>query len=80
MKNLPASAGDSGDTRSVTESGRSHEEASSNPRPCSCLENSMDRGAWWAIVHGVTKQLDIIEHVSLGVKVGDGKGKTVKDR
>ena len=36
----------------------------------------MDRGAWWAIVHGVTKELDIIERVSLGVKVGDGKGKT----
>ena len=60
----------------VTESGRSHEEASSNPRPYSCLENSMDRGAWWAIVRGITKQLDIIERMSLGVKVEDGKGKT----
>ena len=26
-----------------------------NPLQCSCLENSMDRGAWWATVHGVTK-------------------------
>ena len=28
---------------------------------CSCLENTMDRGAWWATVHGVTKELDMTE-------------------
>ena len=28
------------------------------PLQYSCLENSMDRGAWWAIVHGVAKELD----------------------
>ena len=27
-----------------------------------CLKNSMDRGAWWATVHGVTKKSDTIEH------------------
>ena len=32
------------------------------------------------IVHGVTKELDIIDHASLCVKVGGRKGKTVKDR
>ena len=30
-------------------------EENGNPLQCSCLENSMDRGAWWAIVHRVTK-------------------------
>ena len=30
-------------------------EGNGNPLQCSCLENSMDRGAWWATVHGVTK-------------------------
>ena len=32
-----------------------------NPLQYSCLENSMDRGAWWAIVHGVTKESDTTE-------------------
>ena len=31
-----------------------HGEGSGNPLQYSCLENSMDRGAWWAAVHGVT--------------------------
>ena len=31
------------------------EEDHGNPLPCSCLENSMVRGAWWATVHGVAK-------------------------
>ena len=35
-------------------------EGNGNPRQCSCLENPMDRGAWWATVHKVTK-LDMIE-------------------
>ena len=36
--------------------GRPPEEG--NPLQYSCLENSMDRGAWWASVHGVTKELN----------------------
>jgi len=36
---------------------RSLGEGNGNPLQCSCLENSMDRGAWWAIVHGVAKSL-----------------------
>ena len=35
--------------------GRSPEEGNGNPLHYSCLENSMDGGAWWATVHGVTK-------------------------
>ena len=32
-----------------------------NPLQYSCLQNPMDRGAWWAIVHGVTKESDMTE-------------------
>ena len=35
--------------------GRSHGEGNDNPLQYSCLKNPMDRGAWWARVHGVTK-------------------------
>ena len=34
-------------------------EGNGNPLQHSCLENPMDRGAWQAIVHGITKELDI---------------------
>ena len=44
-----------GDLGSVPGSGRSPREGNGNPLQYSCLENSMDRGAWWAIVHGVRK-------------------------
>ena len=36
-----------------------------NPLQYSCLENPMDRGAWWAMVHRVTKELDTTEHQHL---------------
>ena len=42
-------------------SGRSPGEGSRYPLQHSCLENSMDRGAWWATVHGVAKELDTTE-------------------
>ena len=44
-----------GELGSITESGTSPGEGNGNPLQYSCLENSMDRGAWWATVHGVTK-------------------------
>ena len=53
VKNLPASAGDVG---SIPESGRSPREGNDNPFQYSCLGNPMDRGAWQATVHGVTKE------------------------
>ena len=40
--------------------GRSLREGNGNPLWCSCLGNPKDRGAWWAIVHGVSKELDMI--------------------
>ena len=44
-----------GDLDSIPGSGRSPGEGSGNPLQYSGLENSMDRGAWWVIVHGVTE-------------------------
>ena len=51
-KNLPANAGNEG---SVPGSGRSPGERSGNALQHSCLENPLNRGAWWATVHGVTE-------------------------
>ena len=48
-KEAAYNAGDSGSM------GRSPGEGHGNPLQCSCLENPMDRGAWWATVHGVAK-------------------------
>ena len=52
VKNPPASAGD---MSLIPESGRSPGEGNDNPLQYSCLESPMDRGAWWAIVHGVAE-------------------------
>ena len=52
VKNQPANTGDPG---LIPGSGRSLGEGNGNPLQYSCLENSMDRGSWWAIVHGVAK-------------------------
>ena len=57
VKNLPASVGDPGDVGSIPGLGRSPGEGNGNPLQYSCLENSMNRGAWWARVHGVMKNL-----------------------
>ena len=53
VKNLPASAGDTGDSGLMPRMGRSPGEGNGNMLQYSCLENSMDRGAWPATVHGV---------------------------
>ena len=58
VKNPPASARDIRDSGSIPRSGRSPGGGKGNPLQYSCLENSMDRGAWWATVHGVVKELD----------------------
>ena len=50
VKNLPVNAGD---LSSVPGSGRSPGEGNGNPLQYSCLGSFMDRGAWWATVHGV---------------------------
>ena len=52
VKNLPANAGDIRDKGWILGSGRSPGEGNGNPLQYSCLENPMDRGAWWATVIG----------------------------
>ena len=49
------SACNAGDLGSIPGSGRSPGEGNGNPLQYSCLENSMDRGVWWATVHRVAK-------------------------
>ena len=57
VKNLPASAGDAGVWSLILGSGRAPGEGDGNPLQYSCLENPMDRVAWWAIVLGISKSL-----------------------
>ena len=49
------SACNAGDLVSIPGSGRYSRKGNGNPRHYSCLGNPMDRGAWWATVHGVAK-------------------------
>ena len=56
VKNLPANVGDPG---SIPGLGRSPGKGNGHPLQYSCLENPMDRGAWWAAVHGAAKELDM---------------------
>ena len=51
VKNPPANAGDLRDSDSIPGLGRSPGEEHDNPLQYSCLENSMDREAWWAMFH-----------------------------
>ena len=61
VKNLPVSAGEVQDAGSVPGLGRSPGEGNGNLLQYSCLENTMDRGAWQAIVHSGHKKLDTTE-------------------
>ena len=61
VKNPPTNAGHTG---SIPGSGRSPGEGNGNPLQHSCLGNRMDRGAWWAIVHGVAKELDMTQRLN----------------
>ena len=60
VKNSPANARDTRDIGLIPGSGRSGV-GNDNPLQYSCLENSLDRGAWRATVHGVAKELDTTE-------------------
>ena len=65
VKNPPDNAGDPGDTGSIPVSERSPGGGHGNQLQYFCLENPMDRGAWWAIVHELTKELDMTEQLSM---------------
>ena len=72
IKNLPANAGDTRYTGSVPASGWSPGVGNGHPLQYSCLENSMEWGAWWAAVHGVAKsgghkQSEVTEHISIPI-------------
>ena len=54
VKNLPVMQG----------SGRSPGEGNGNPLQYSCLGNPMDRGDWWATVHGVKEELDMTQRLN----------------
>ena len=79
VNNLAANAGDIRDVGSIPVSGRSPGGGHGNPLQYSCLENPVDRGAWWAIVHRVTKgrtQLKLLStHADINAK-GKRLGKT----
>ena len=60
VKNPPARAGDARDKSSIPGSGRSPGEGNDNLLQYSYLENSMDRGAWWAAVHGVSENRTLL--------------------
>ena len=65
VKNLPANAGDVRDADSIPGSGKSPGGGNGNPLRYSCLENPMDRGAWWATVHRVTKSRTRLKQLSM---------------
>ena len=65
VKNPLASAGDVRDTSSITGLERSPAGGHVNPLQCCCLKNPMDRGAWWATVHGVTKSQTQLKQLSM---------------
>ena len=58
-KEFASNAGDAGDAGLILGSGRSPEEGNGSPLQYDCHGNSMVRGAWWAIVHGVEKESDM---------------------
>ena len=68
VKNLPVTAGALRDVRSILESGRSPGGGHGNPLQYSCLENPMDRGAWWATVHRVAKSRTWLRWLSMHAK------------
>ena len=67
VKNSPANAEDLRDMGSIPVSRRSPGEGIGNPLQYSCLENPMDREAWWATVHGVAKGQTQLKQLSTSI-------------
>ena len=69
------SACNAGDLGLIPGSGRSPGEGNGNPLQYSCLENPMDKGAWWATVHGVAKSWTRLSDFTFTfIKTGGGEG------
>ena len=66
VKSPPVNTGNEGDIGSIPGLGRSTGEGNDNPLQYSCLKNPMDSGAFWATVHGVTKESEMTEHARTG--------------
>ena len=64
VKSLPASTGDIRDMGSIPRLGSSPEGGHGNPLQYSCLENLMNKGAWWATVHGVAQSQTRLKRLS----------------
>ena len=65
VKNPPANAGDIRDAGLIPESGISSGGGNGNPIQYSCLENPMDRGAWWVMVHRVPESQTQLKELSM---------------
>ena len=63
VKNSPVNAGNVKDAGLIPGSGKISWRWARQPTPVSCLENSMDRGAWWATVHKGVKESDTTETI-----------------
>ena len=64
VKDPPANAGDAREKGSIPGLGRTPGEGNDNPLQYSCLDNPMDRGAWWATVHSVAKSQTPLKQLS----------------
>ena len=64
-KNTPVNTRDGRHMGLFPGSGRSLTEGKATPVQYSCLKNPMDRGAWWATVHGAAKSRDMTEHTQV---------------
>ena len=69
LKNPPAYAGDIKDLGLIPQSGRSRGGRHGNPLRYSCLENPMDRGAWWATVHRVTESQTPLKQLNMHTEI-----------
>ena len=64
VKNMPANSEDVRDVGSISGSGRSPGEGRDNPLQYFCLENPMDKEAWWTTVHGVSQSQTQLKQLS----------------
>ena len=74
VKKLPANAGDVRNAGLIPGLGRSSGGGHGNSLQCSCLENSIDRGAWWATVHRVAKSQTRLKWLSTHSRTVDATG------
>ena len=72
-KESACSTGDSGNTGLIPSLGRSPGGGHGSPLQYSCLENPRDRGAWWAVFHGVTKSRTLLRQLRTSTQAEEMK-------